>query len=136
MKYVVVIVVVVIALALVWWFQGGPAPVATGPEDPQEVERQILEEFAQQIDAQSVPEHLRDLIPLAERWGIGDDMARGDLMRVASEEEKRRFQEALRGRTGQVTAWLDSFGGGPMPEAAVPFMYMLEALDEGGLWTD
>ncbi|MHC4091019.1 MAG: hypothetical protein ACYSVY_12235 [Planctomycetota bacterium] len=136
MKYILVIALAVAALALVWWLRSKRAPMPAAPQDPEEVERQILTEFAQQIDAQTVPEHLRDLVPLAEKWGIGDDVARGDLMRVTTEEEKRRFQEALRGRTAQVTAWLDSFTDGAMPEAAVPFMYMLEALDESGLWPD
>jgi len=82
---------------------------------------------------------------MAEKWGVGDDIVRSDLEDKATEEEKNEFKEALRGRTADVTAWLDSFdavpdlkseAANPMSEEAVPFMYMLEALDESGLWPD
>ena len=92
------------------------------------------------IDPEKVPEHLRDLIPMAEKWGIGDDIIRSDLEEKATETEKKEFQEALRGRTAQVTTWLDSFDDdsdtNSMTEEAGYFMYMLEGLDESGLWPD
>jgi len=89
------------------------------------------------LDPEQVPEHLRDLIPLAEKWGIGDDIIRDDFESKAGESEKDEFRAKLRGRTKQVNDWLDSFEAGkPMPEAAAHFMYMLEALDEMGLGPD
>jgi hypothetical protein len=88
------------------------------------------------IDPVNVPEHLRDLIPMAEKWGISDDIIRSDFEEKANEAEKREFQEALRGRTDTVNAWLDSFRGAVMPPDVEPFLYMLEALDESGLWPD
>jgi hypothetical protein len=93
------------------------------------------------LDSSKVPEPLRDLIPMAEKWGIGDDIIRADFEEKATEKDKGEFQNALRGRTADVTAWLDSFDTGPdspnaMTEEAVCFMYMLEALDESGLWPD
>jgi len=87
------------------------------------------------IDARNVPEQLRDLIPMAETWGIGDDVIRVDFEDKASEAEKVAFREALRGRCKRVQAWLSSFGT-DLSEDAVPFMYMLEALDEIKLWPD
>ena len=89
-----------------------------------------------EIDPSQVPEDLRDLIPMAEMWGIGDDVIRSDFEEKASEEEKERFKEALTGRTTRITEWLDSFGDELMSEEAGTFMYMLEALDESGLWPD
>ena len=83
-----------------------------------------------------VPDDLRDLIPIAAEWGIGDDVIRGDKGERASPEQKELFEAALTGRTARVTAWLDSFGSEPMSEEAGVFMYMLEALDEMGLWPD
>lgn len=90
------------------------------------------------IDADEVPERLRDLIPMAEKWGIGDDVIRGDFEKKASHEEKTRFQQACRGRMDQVTVWLDSYNNtdNMMPEAATYFMNMQQALDEMGLWED
>lgn len=77
-----------------------------------------------------VPDHLRDLLPLARKWGVGDDIIRDDLEEKASEAEKQELQLALRGRTRSITEWLDSFGNALMPEEAAAFMYMLQALDE------
>ncbi len=88
------------------------------------------------LDADNIPPDLRDLIPFAEEWGIGDDVIRSDVEEAASDEEKRRFSQALRGRTDRVTEWLDSFGMELMSDEAAAFMYMLSALDEMGVWPD
>lgn len=89
------------------------------------------------IAIENVPENLRDLIPMAEKWGIGDDVIRNDFEEKTTESEKEEFKSKLKGRTAEVTAWLDSFKDGlEMSEEAGHFMYMLEALDEMGLWPD
>jgi len=85
----------------------------------------------------NVPDSLRDLIPMAEKWGIGDDVIRYDFEEKASQADKDEFRNRLRGRTAAVTAWLDSYRPDkPMSEEAAAFMYMLEALDESKLWPD
>ena len=88
------------------------------------------------LDPSRVPRDLQDLIPVAEEWGIGDDVIRSDVEEAASATEKERFRAALTGRTARVTEWLDSFGMDPMSDEAATFMYMLEALDEMGIWPD
>ena len=88
------------------------------------------------IDPSEVPENLRDLIPMAEFWGVGDDIIRDDIEEKASDQQKQEFRTKLAGRTKDVNAWLDSFGDGEMSDEAGHFMYMLEALDEMGLWAD
>jgi len=89
------------------------------------------------LDPEKVPEPLRDLLPLAAKWGIGDDVIRDDFEQKAPEGEKKELKDSLSGRTAEVTQWLDSFEvGKPMPEEAACFMYMLEALDEMSLWPD
>ena len=87
------------------------------------------------IDPKNVPENLHDLIPMAEKWGIGDDVIRGGFEAKTAGLEKEAFKSKLKGRTTEVTEWLDSFKDGlEMTEEAGYFMYMLEALDEMGLW--
>lgn len=86
-----------------------------------------------QIDPANVPTKLRDLIPMAEMWGIGDDIIRGDFCKKASVEEKQSLFQAVRGRTDQINKWLDSFQSSMTSDAAA-FMYMLLALDEMGLY--
>jgi hypothetical protein len=91
----------------------------------------------EEIDAAQVPEHLRDLIPMAQKWGIGDDIIRSDCEDKSTEKERTEFQKVLRGRTEEVESWLDSAPPGEFPnDQAVPFMYMLLALDEMGIWPD
>lgn len=89
------------------------------------------------IAPENVPENLHDLIPMAEKWGIGDDVIRDDFEGKTTDSEREAFKSKLKGRTAEVTAWLDSFKDGfEMSEEAGHFMYMLEALDEMGLWPD
>ena len=83
-----------------------------------------------QFDPEKVPPHLRDLLPVAAKWGIGDDIIRSDLQQHASDEERRELQEQLRGRGQAINEWLNSFGGDLMPEEAAAFMYMLLGVDE------
>jgi hypothetical protein len=88
-----------------------------------------------QLDHGKVPEDLRDLIPMAEKWGIGDDVIRSDFQDKAGEEEKLALKRRLGGRGERINAWLDSFGdGAAMTEEAAAFMYMLLGIDEMGLW--
>ena len=90
-----------------------------------------------QLDPAKVPETLRDLVPMAVKWGIGDDIIRDDFEQNASEEEKQELLNALRGRTTEITRWLDTFEKGkPMSDEATCFMYMLEAMDEMKMWPD
>ncbi len=68
------------------------------------------------LDAASVPERLRHLIPLAERFGISDDLIRADFLEktpAADLDELRRvvqehdplFDEWLAGPTADGPTW-------------------------------
>ncbi|MFH0938642.1 MAG: hypothetical protein V1899_05105 [Planctomycetota bacterium] len=82
------------------------------------------------INPENVPPNLRDLIPMAEKWGIGDDIIRDDFEQKAAVADKEEFKNKLKGRTKEVNDWLDSFKNSDMSEEASHFMMMLEALDE------
>jgi hypothetical protein len=88
------------------------------------------------IDPSQVPQNLRDLVPMAEFWGVGDDIIRADIEEKASDEQKQELRAKLAGRATDVNAWLNSFGDREMSDEAGHFMYMLEALDEMRLWAD
>lgn len=89
------------------------------------------------LDSTQVPADLRDLVPLAEKWGIGDDVDRSDLQARASQTEKDALKAALTGRNKRITQWLDSFSDSkPMSDEAAAFMYMQLGLDEMGLWVE
>jgi hypothetical protein len=87
-----------------------------------------------QLDPANVPAHLRHLIPLAEKWGIGDDIIRNDLIDKSSVAEKRGLHDALYAPFERVSEWLDSFAEQPLSPEAEAFMYMQTALDEMGYY--
>ena len=80
----------------------------------------------------NVPENLRSLIPLAQKWGIGDDALRDEFERQASEGEKDQLRQALQGKQKCIADWLSAFPEGGMSDEAVAFMYMTLAADEMG----
>lgn len=66
------------------------------------------------ISSRNVPEVLHGLIPLAQRWGISDDMLRLDALRKASTEEIEYLRLAIERFDDELDEWL---GG---PEAFLP----------------
>ena len=89
------------------------------------------------LDPSKVPKDLADLVPLAEKWGIGDDIIRGDFQSKATQEEKQALAASLKGRNTRITEWLNSQPqGSVMSDEAAAFMYMQSSLDEMGLWVD
>ena len=86
-----------------------------------------------QLNPKQIPQHLRDLLPMVVKWGIGDDIIRDDLQQKASEDEKQELRDSLYGRGQAIKEWLDSFGSNPMPPEAAAFMYMMLGLDEMGI---
>ncbi len=82
------------------------------------------------LDPSKVPEALRSLIPIVQEWGIGDDVDRNHKVDAASAEARERLRQALTPHQTRITAWLDSFGQGPLSDEAAAFMYAQLALDE------
>jgi len=85
---------------------------------------------ALQLDAGKVPEDLRSLVPLAARWGIGDDVDRNAKVDKATDSERAELKNAVDPLSTRITAWLDSFPSGAMSDEAAAFMYMQLALEE------
>ena len=84
------------------------------------------------LDASRVPPNLRHLVPLAEKWGIGDDIIRRDYIDRVNDAAKRELHDSFYGPYEEITAWLSSFENRPMPEEAAAFRYAQRALDEMG----
>jgi hypothetical protein len=84
----------------------------------------------QRLDPDKVPVDLRPLVPLAERWGIGDDVDRNAKVERASAAERQELRMALAPLQTRVTDWLNSFGQAEMPAEAAAFMYMQLAVEE------
>jgi len=82
------------------------------------------------LNVNNVPEDLRHLVPLAERWGIGDDVDRNAAVDRATPAERAELERAIASSDARITAWLDSFRQQPMTDEAAAFMYMQLALEE------
>ena len=63
----------------------------------------------QQLNPNNVPENLRDLTALAEKWGIAADTARHRRAEMATDAELAEISVLLRGRHRQIEDWLYSF---------------------------
>jgi hypothetical protein len=87
-------------------------------------------EAVPRLDSAKVPADLRDLVPFAQRWGIGDDVARSERVQKATAAERSELRAAFGPRQARITAWLDSFGQGAMPDEATAFMYTQLAIEE------
>lgn len=85
-----------------------------------------------QLDPANVPDALRSLVPLAQVWGIGDDVDRAAFIRAASAADREALRAAIAPHQTRITVWLDSFGAKPMSDEAAAFMYMQLALEEIG----
>ena len=69
--------------------------------------------MASNLDPAQVPEPLRYLIPLAERWGIGDDFERVAAVKAASDAERAALVAAVDDAPEGLWNWLvgpESFG--------------------------
>ena len=83
------------------------------------------------LNPAKVPNDLRPLIPLAERWGIGDDVDREAALARATKAEQQKLRRAVEAHAAKITEWLDSFGADEtMSDEAAAFMYMQLAVDE------
>jgi hypothetical protein len=83
------------------------------------------------LDPAKVPASLRGLVPLAEYWGIGDDVLREMLQEGESPAKKTAMADAVTPHNAAITAWLDGLRTGePMSDEAAAFMYMQLGLTE------
>jgi hypothetical protein len=82
------------------------------------------------LDSHVVPADLRHLIPLAQEWGIGDDVERLAKVDGATPAQRAELRRTVGPHQARITQWLDSFGQGEMSQEAATFMYMQLAIEE------
>jgi len=95
-------------------------------------EAQLLAEAraANIIDEQNIPESFRDLVPLAQHWGIGDDGLRSYALSRATKKEKEDLLSRVRDRVQGIADWLDTMNDTGLTNEAGAFLYLLSAQDE------
>jgi tetratricopeptide (TPR) repeat protein len=84
------------------------------------------------VERSSVPGTFRPLLPLARRWGIGDDALRAFALSRITRSEREKLRRMLPARVRRaVHDWLGTFQAGvEMPPGAARFLYLLEAYEE------
>ena len=97
-----------------------------------ELEHEIERFRQKKIDARKVPRDLRSLIPVARKWGIGDDVARCSHIDRAPKDQKRQLRKVLPVEVRRsINNWLDLFNEGTtMTDEAACFMYLLLAYED------
>ena len=101
-----------------------------GSQDSDEPARSIRASPVPPIDNHAVPPDLRHLIPLAQEWGIGDDVERVAKVDAATPAQRAELRRAVGPHQARITQWLDSFGQSEMSQEAAAFMYMQLAIEE------
>jgi hypothetical protein len=69
-------------------------------------------------------------MPLAQQWGIGDDVERLATVDGATPAERAELRRNVGPHQARITEWLNSFGEGLMSQEAATFMYMQLAIEE------
>ena len=83
------------------------------------------------LDSAAVPEGLRDLVPLAEKWGTCDNLELGGILSRSTVRERAELREAIQNRGSEISSWLESFeGGARMSDEAAAFSCMVRAVNE------
>ena len=59
-----------------------------------------------QLTAANIPENLRHLVAVAEKWGISDDMLRADVVRKADAAEIADLKRVVREHEDAIDEWL------------------------------
>ena len=87
-----------------------------------------------------IPQDLRDLMPWAVFWSIGDDVARSEVRDLISAEDLKAFVDALWPRHGRIREWYqDAMKFCPVNDhEACAFLFLSQALGEAhaGLYPD
>jgi hypothetical protein len=107
----------------------------TENEAPPLSKEEALQEYRNRtnLSVNNLPVEFQSLLPLAIKWGIGDDAIREDVTKAATEIEIHQLISALDGKLGAIDRWIDSFPEDSISDEAAAFMYMSQAIEELGL---
>jgi hypothetical protein len=77
-----------------------------------------------------VPERFRHLLPLASRFGIGDDVCRAHFIRKAPKREQKHHLAQAEPHLDDIKRWVDTYEADSLPPEAALFFWLLVALEE------
>lgn len=83
---------------------------------------EIVEHIDQKIEIKKeindLPNNLKDLFPLLEKWSISDDFEREELIDAMSKNEITDLVDTVGNRIADINSYLDSFSDRPLTENA------------------
>lgn len=79
------------------------------------------------LEVNQVPASLHDLIPLAETYGVRDDIRRHDLGDKTTDADKQKLSTTLKGRHPAIYRWLRD---APQPLSTEAYHFMLLCIFE------
>jgi len=86
------------------------------------------------LTEEEVPKQLRDLIPLARKFGVGDAADRDEIMKAASPNDLADLEEKVMPRQQDISDWLDTFSETEISDTVSFFLYLGSACDEVPLY--
>lgn len=133
-----IVAAVAVALAVAWLVIGRSLrpPIEVGKiYDARQLQEQLGLYCANRptitLDPAKVPAEFRDLIPLAEKWGIGDDIIRGDCVDKATRAERDELKRAVGPREDAISNWTQAALDEPgLEEEVGAFIFLVEAYVE------
>ena len=87
-------------------------------------------EEVMELNASEVPDALHDLIPLAKKWGIGDDCDRVEAMALAKSQDLDELKEKVGPRMQEIGDWLSSYPDDSYSDTTYFFTYLMVAYEE------
>lgn len=81
------------------------------------------------FDTDLVPEALQGLMPVARRFGVGDDSCRAYFLRRASASDRASLRRLVDPHRDAIQAWVSSYSPGSLSATAAAFFWLLEATE-------
>ncbi len=102
---------------------------------PDEIRSRYADSPGVVIDPLKVPEDLRDLLPLAKKWAIGDDVERSKFRESVSVEERKELFDEVSPKFDRVEQYCAAGRNEvPVPDEVVLLDMMSEAVAE--IWLE
>ena len=95
-------------------------------------------EISSELNEDEVPLELRQLIPFAKKWGIGDAEARENLIQNSSLSELVDLEQKVGPLMQQITDWTDGYSESQLRNSATAgyFIFLQIAYEEASTYID
>jgi hypothetical protein len=82
------------------------------------------------FDIKGLPDSLKILVPLTEKWSISDDELRSELIETFSSDDKKNIIDKVKPLIAEINDYLDDFKENPLTEIAQKICNLTEIYEE------